>query len=308
MSTTPKALAPCKNHLVLAMQIEPLEPLFAYYLRRFVLDFIGDKKLTSDQEVKAFLPTFFDKVDPAKLGLTLDKVKDLQKMNVFADNIFAKAQKAVDEGRATIEDSKNFLNARVYYQTICHFQGRKNEQIEKLIKHAGQMAAVIHKKCKSSQPSMSDDDLLAEAGMGDGAAPTPSSSSFPPPVNPVQSLPPPFSMGGSPAVPSSTTFVPHSTSLPPSTSVPYSSVPSYSPPPSFNQSSYGAPTQPQTFGMPPTASTSGGSSFNPSSIEQSQKKSELVKTLRYAISSLEYNDINAAKKYIAQAHVDVQAL
>ncbi|KAH7814910.1 putative Vta1 like [Monocercomonoides exilis] len=345
MTTYPKALNPVKVFLASADQIEPLEPIFAYYFRKYAVDFIADQKLIQDPDVKAFLPPLLEKVNPKKHSLALDKVADISRMHTFADNLFAKAQKAVDEKSAGLEHSQMFFSAKNYYEVVCHFEGN-NEKVQSMMKHAAMMAVQLRKQYGGGSPATpSTQSGGAVASLGSDPHPSPSSISPPganpssgypsiPSFPPSMSLPPQAQPATHPA-PQSISSYPNSfpapSSLPPPSVAPDNSksVLSFLPPPVSSQPSASLPApsaslpyqntqQPSaaTPSQPPQPVHSSPPSFpssaissgfgSPSFLQTAEKKQALVKTLRYAISSLEYDDWAAAKKFVEEALRDMQ--
>lgn len=300
-----------------SIELEKIEPIVAYYCQYHAVQLILAQDLhLRDSTVSQFANSLLDGMEDYKGNAPEDQIAILGEEDVaeayvegFAAKVLAKAEADMDNHRVTRATSSTFYAASIFLDVLNVFPNIDKTDLKAKIRFAKFHAARIIKDVQAGRdPNMYDNGAEPQAQAQDEAKETtgsqkPEDSSFhsdtrslteemspSPQVNPEspsEEIPPLSSLSDA-ASPSKTSVLPQ---IPPSHS-PFSSPmssPSSAPRPSIPPSSFPPRRAPLTK----------------DSVKELMSQAEMVsaaqKHAKYAVSALNYDDLETAKTELRKA-------
>lgn len=286
-----------------SLELANIEPIVAHYCRYYAANQILDKQLhLSNKDVEQFAMKLLDSLEEYKANAPEDQLaiisdEDAAQAYVegFANKVLAKAEADMDMHRVTKTTSSTFYAASLFLEVVLVFANADTAEIHSKIKFAKFHAARIIKDMREGRdpniyeqqpPSVSPEPKEpeqtgfseSEESVTEELIPSPKIKSQSPPIAKTVSPPPPpvsAPVTRSPSIPSpplsQPTFVPQQNSVP-------------SP----------IPAKPSVH-VPLTKE----------SVKELMSQAELVssaqKHAKYAVSALNYDDLETAKAELRKA-------
>lgn len=325
----PESVKFVQGTLARGKELEKRDPVISYYCKLHgVQQILGQNLHQSSSEVAEFSSNLLDEVERFKNEALADEkyqsiINDEQTAQVYVENfalkVFAKADNEVREQRTTKGTPTTFLAAAVFLDTLKVFQNPLEAHVQDKIKYAKFHAARIMKAFKNDEdpnlyepPKEEGEDDAIERELGtievlDGQEKTVEDEE-PAPVQPAQPSsfledePPKDNLGlpeAPPVLPKAPADAPigkHGVSLP--------SAPSIPPPRPESPEKEPEPQPPAPAPAPaPVAPPSRPISKQDvdSIVQQSNIISEAQKRAKYAISALNYEDVDTARAELESA-------
>ncbi|KAJ2491348.1 hypothetical protein IWW37_002337 [Coemansia sp. RSA 2050] len=260
----------------------------------------------------AFLSRLLDELEAEK-----QKIGDSDSMRndgaasahvlAFALRVFARADTEDREGRGTKATAKTFIIASQFLQVLASF-GALEAGVAEKIKYAKWRATEILKAAREGRAASPPAAAAAAAADDNDALGWPSPPPPPPPPAPLPPASPPAPPVSYSAPPVSYSAPPVSYSAPP---VSYSDPSAVSPPPAHSTFALPVSASPAFIpvpaaNLPPPAAAAAAASMEEPPVDPDQLLDPAVakkaqKLARWAISALEYDDVNNAIDNLREA-------
>lgn len=304
--SVPASVSFVKTTLLRAAELEQKDPIIAYFCKLYAVQQVLATKLhQSDDEVKQFATDLLGDIETAKESEALMKPESLEIITNdevgqayvanFGNSIFERAAKAVDERRTTKATAQTFL-AAVNFLELQQIWDSSDDEVKQQIKYAKFQAARILRALKEGEdpnqpePSQSDtnqeeDELELPETPADNPVTLPSTPATPPDVSlPVIPDAQPNDLG-LPRIPGATPSVPFDYDAPPKK------------PDQTDFSQPQAPPERKVAQQP----------AKPKAVDVKTVLAEAATTTsaqkhaKYAISALNYDDIDTAMAELTKA-------
>ncbi|KAI8806463.1 Vta1 like-domain-containing protein [Cladochytrium replicatum] len=319
MSSVPTDLRGISPFLQRSNELANKEPVVAYYCKFYAAK-MGIEIGSKNKESQIFLLRLMEDLEKEKGQLGNDEaltndVVGMAHVESFALKIFMGADNEERAGRSSKKTAKTFLAASLFLEVLKVF-GDVDSEIEEKIKYAKYKAAEIMKGIKEGRipevyvPGIASPVTPSGGALGEMAGEIPGNSAFIPGFEQM-------GLGGQQVV-SATSPAPEEDpwaemdrkiAAGAGSSTIQPSAPAFS---AFTPSHAPATTPAPTAIAPMTSSASGygdglSSEFEGISVEMRQQLAQAQKHARYAISALQYEDIDTAIKQFRDGLIVLEA-
>ncbi|KAK9378294.1 Vta1 like-domain-containing protein [Kockiozyma suomiensis] len=285
LQAPPSSLKFIQPFIARARELEKADPVISYYCKYYAIEeALASKIHQADPEAAEYVTNLLDLVEKDKTALSdrdtiNDEVVAQAYVERFASRVFANAEKDIINKTATKTTATNLFAASSFLELLKLF-GEPDQQLQEQIKYCKFHAVRILRAINSNQDPNTYEEPLPQSQQTEDTFLSPSSPSPPlqqPLVSQVSGPPSSFS----PSAP------PQSFTSPP--------------PPSFTTTHQ---PPPQTFtaqtSVPPPAQPAKHESVQ-QIMDEAQRFSLAQKHSKYAISALNYEDVETAVKELKTA-------
>ncbi|PRT52879.1 Vacuolar protein sorting-associated protein VTA1 [Wickerhamiella sorbophila] len=329
LMSVPGSVSFVKTTLLRAAELEQKDPIIAYFCKLYAVQQVLATKLhQSDEQVKQFATDLLGEIETAKESEALSKPEALEIISNdevgkayatnFASSIFERAAKAVDERRATKATAQTFL-AAVNFFDLQQIWEEPDEAVKQQIKYAKFQAARILRALKEGrdptqeEPQNQVEDQV-EAKLEDGpqdedSEPADSELQLPetPAENPISlpstpATPPDVSLPAIPDAQPNDLGLPRTPGATPSVPFDYDAPPKKPDQTDFTQPQQAARSQAPAAPSAHPSKPAKHKAINMKSVmAEAATTTSAQKHAKYAISALNYDDIDTAVAELTKA-------